>query len=385
MNREAYSAALADRNVRAFLRVIREGESSQDEQAYRWLFGSKRSNPKLFGNFADHPRIKTYEAWDGQFIANGKLDFTTAAGAYQILASTWDRIQKRHPLPDFSPASQDEAAVYLIDGRGALADVLAGNIEAAIVKLRHEWASLPGAAHNQPKQKLDRALEVYREYGGVLRPVDTPAPVEDRSVPYATEPASPPASPTTVKGATMSPFVVPLISVLIDKIPEVARLFSSGSAVAERNIEAAEVLAGVVKDAIGARNEQEAVEIISSDPGAIDQAREAVRRNFFELLEAKEKSVAAARQHMTSYMQIKDVRTVLGRFTFPELLALIMIVISATGAGFVLLGGDFSMELKGAVITTILIGGFVGVREFFFGSSPVEQANNEAVRQAQQR
>lgn len=180
----------------------------------------------------------------------------------------------------------------------------------------------------------------------------------------------------------MSPFVMPLISVLMDKIPEVARLFSSGSAVAERNIEAAEVLAGVVKDAIGARNEQEAVEIISSDPGAIDQAREAVRRNFFELLEAKEKSVAAARQHMTSYIQVKDVRTVLGRFTFPELLALIMIVISATGAGFVLWGGDFSMELKGAVITTILIGGFVGVREFFFGSSPVEQANNDAVQQA---
>lgn len=180
----------------------------------------------------------------------------------------------------------------------------------------------------------------------------------------------------------MSPFIAPLLSVLIDKIPEVAKLFSSGSAVAERNTQAAEILAGVVKEAIGARNEQEAVEIIQTDPTAVDQVREAVRVNFFELLEAKERSIAAARQHMATYVAAKDVRTVLGQLTFPELLALIMIGISATGAGFVLWASDFSMELKGAVITTILIGGFVGVREFFFGSSPVEQANNEALQAA---
>ena len=398
--RKDYTAALAHPNVRAFLRVIREGESAQDDGAYRWLYGSTRAQPKLFASYQDHPRVRTYEQYDGQFIANGKIDYTTAAGAYQIVETTWNRIQKRRPYPDFSPASQDDAAVYLIDLRGALDDIIAGRIEAAMVKLRHEWASLPGAAHNQPKQKLDRALAVYRAHGGVLHAVDqvtqAPAPVEDRSFAYTPEPATasaqpdPPPAPaattTTTPGAAMNPaFAIPLISLLIEKIPEVARLFSSGSPTAERNLQAAEILAGVAKDALGARNEQEAVEIITRDPGSLDQVREAVRQNFFELFEAQERSIGAAREHMAAYVAKKDVRTVLGRLTFPELLAMTMVIISALGAGFVLWNDSFSMEMKGMVITAILIGGFVGVREFFFGSSPVEQANNEAVRQAQQR
>jgi muramidase (phage lysozyme) len=173
---------LDDANVKAFLRVIRAGESSQDDGAYRWLFGSTRSAPKLFESFADHPRVRTYEAYDGQFIANGKIDYTTAAGAYQITETTWNGVSKCLGLEDFSERSQDIAAVGLVDGRGALDDVLAGNVERAMFLCRQEWASLPASTYGQPTQSTANALTVYRHYGGQTGSASTqeapmPAPI----------------------------------------------------------------------------------------------------------------------------------------------------------------------------------------------------------------
>lgn len=386
MTRTDLQAALAHATVRAFLAMLRYCEGTAGPHGHRTMFGGG-----LFDGYADHPRQAITRTLGGKPITS------TAAGAYQFLSLTWDGLVKQYGFPDFSPACQDEAAVALIAGRGALADVIAGRVEQAVAKCAREWASLPGSPYGQPTRTMAQVLEQYTAAGGQLQGQVTqaPAPVEDRSFAYTPEPATAPEQPdrppapaaqTTTPGAAMNPaFAIPLIQLLIEKIPEVARLFSSGSPTAERNLQAAEILANVAKDALGARNEQEAVEIITSDPGSLDQVREAVRQNFFELFEAQERSVAAAREHMAAYVTKKDVRTVLGRLTFPELLALIMVVISSIGAGYVLWDAQFSKDLKSIVITAILIGGFVGVREFFFGSSPVEQANNEAVRQAQQR
>jgi muramidase (phage lysozyme) len=189
--------ALAHPNVQAFLRVIRAGESSQEDDAYRWLFGSTRRAPKLFDSFADHPRVRTYEAYDGQFIKNGKLDYTTAAGAPQITETTWNAVSKRLGLQDFSPRSQDIAACGLIDARGALDDVLAGRIERAMFLCRKEWASLPASDYGQPTQSLANALAVYRRYGGLLHgQAPTPQPAAEKP-PAARETVSPPPSDRT--------------------------------------------------------------------------------------------------------------------------------------------------------------------------------------------
>lgn len=145
---------LADANVRAFLHVIRAGESSQDDDAYRMLFGG--------GLFLappwEHPRTP---------VTVGRLT-STAAGAYQILARTWDGLVAQYGFPDFSPLSQDRAAVVLIAGRGALADVVAGNFQEAVRKCALEWASLPGSPYEQPTRTLAQALEVYATNGGTL-------------------------------------------------------------------------------------------------------------------------------------------------------------------------------------------------------------------------
>lgn len=155
MTRDDLLAALTHDNVPAFLRLIREGESSQEQNAYTVMFGGGH-----FEGFADHPRVKNTRRLRGKPITS------TAAGAYQFLARTWGEMAKRYALKDFSPINQDCAAVGLIHRRGALDDVLAGRVDEAIRKCRLEWASLPGSPYGQPTQALARAREVYRTYGG---------------------------------------------------------------------------------------------------------------------------------------------------------------------------------------------------------------------------
>ena len=143
---------LNNANVRAMLRVIRQGESSQnDAVAYRMIVGRVGAQ---FSSFADHPRIFGTPT-------------STAAGAYQITKTTWDWVRQQMKLPDFSPASQDAAALGLIAYRGALLDVLAGNLDAAIPKLRREWTSLPGAAeNNKAAGDMQNAKRLFVAFGG---------------------------------------------------------------------------------------------------------------------------------------------------------------------------------------------------------------------------
>lgn len=148
-------------NVRAMLRVIRQGESSQDDSiAYRLIVGGK-----LFDGFADHPRIAG-KCWT---TSKGVRLCSTAAGAYQITKTTWDEVRAKMRLPDFSPASQDMAALGRIAYRGALPAVLAGDVETAIKKLRDEWTSLPGAKeNNKAAGDLANAKRLFLAWGGQL-------------------------------------------------------------------------------------------------------------------------------------------------------------------------------------------------------------------------
>ena len=147
-------SALGNSNLEAFLVTIRRRESSVGEDAWTMLYGGSH-----FADFADHPRR--------YFPLPGGLR-TSAAGAFQIVASTWDSLRKQYPddLPDFSPASQTFAAVALIAGRGALDDVLQGRFEQACVKLRQEWTSMPGAA--EAGWDMAAAKSFYLAHGGRL-------------------------------------------------------------------------------------------------------------------------------------------------------------------------------------------------------------------------
>jgi muramidase (phage lysozyme) len=151
-----FDALTSEQNVNAFLHLIRVAEHGRDDaMVYQTLFGGG-----LFESFADHPRVVV------RATLGGKPILSSAAGAYQILARTWDGI--RGDLPDFSPASQDTAAVKLIRRRGALADVRAGRVVDALRRCAPEWASLPGSTYGQPTISLDTALALFDEGGGLL-------------------------------------------------------------------------------------------------------------------------------------------------------------------------------------------------------------------------
>jgi lysozyme len=145
--------AVAQANVRAFLDVIAWAEGAD----YNTLFGGG-----TFASYADHPR-QYVSAWLG-----GREITSSAAGRYQFLARTWDTLKARLGLVDFSPASQDAAAVELIREKGALRDVQAGRFDLAVSKVRAVWASLPGAGYSQPEKSLTSLQAVYARAGGTF-------------------------------------------------------------------------------------------------------------------------------------------------------------------------------------------------------------------------
>lgn len=173
MNNQANTGqAIQDRNVRAFLAMIGRAEGTDSQaDAYRVCYGYSHT----IKSFADHPAV-TGE-WKGKTLTDkqcagagyGPGCVSTAAGRYQITKPTWLDCKRSLGLPDFSPDSQDRAAVYLINKRGALAAVMEGRLTDALELCRREWASFPGANYaGQGTRTLAWMQSAYQGAGGVL-------------------------------------------------------------------------------------------------------------------------------------------------------------------------------------------------------------------------
>lgn len=159
-------AALNNKNVRAFLAMIRRFES---DNMYNRLFSETKGVVSTFADYSRHPDIKVpfHDSLRPPHEDGSANNFSTAAGAYQINWPTWLTIQAVAFLPDFSPRSQDLAAIWLLKLRGVLPDVIAGNFKAAIYKAGQTWASLPGSAAGQNPKSYNVALDAYTNYGGL--------------------------------------------------------------------------------------------------------------------------------------------------------------------------------------------------------------------------
>lgn len=333
--------ALSSVNVQAFLRVIRAGETSQGDEAYRTIVGGGR-----FSSFDDHPR---------QLITVRPGLKSTAAGAYQFLSRTWDECAVALELPDFSPPMQDMAAVYLIRRRGALDDVIAGRFEAAVMKCNREWASLPGSPYGQPTKSMPQAIATYKQFGGSF---NTSEPNAGKA----------PDSLTSDPEKRIMPLPAILAAVLpaiVEAIPRLGKLFGSGSEVAERNIKAAELAVEIVKDATGAVNAQEAAEKIKADPAAAAMAARAIEQRWVELDEAGGGGIEGARKADATVMLADGPWWLFLRSpSFWALLLLLPLVYLLVGSlvglwGTATWSDDVRSGLAGSIISAV-IGGAVG-------------------------
>jgi muramidase (phage lysozyme) len=160
-------------NLSAFLRVIREGESNQSDDAFALINGGGHLT-----DFSKHPYagLKTTEG--------GR-----ASGAYQVIPSTWgDFCAATGHNGTFTPEAQTSFAVWRIEWRGATAAVEAGDLPRAVNLLRDEWISLP-------TMDPQRVMRVFAQYGGVSAAAATQpaAPIEEIIIPPL--PAAPKEAP----------------------------------------------------------------------------------------------------------------------------------------------------------------------------------------------
>ena len=338
---EKLRAALANTNVRAFLRVIRAGEGTADEDGYRRQFGGE-----LFTDFSRHPnRAITKTLGDKQLTS-------TAAGAYQFLGRTWSECQAALNLPDFSPASQDLAAVFLIVRRKGLEHIIAGRLEQAIAACANEWASLPGSPYGQPTKTLAQCHAVYKQHGGTYAPA---API----------PPGDPAQYSQEGGMPIPALVTALLPSVIAAIPRLAQIFKPGSEVAERNVAAASAVMDIVTQATGSVNAQAAVEKLQTDPAAVAAATKAVESNWFQLAPADGGGIAGARQ-ADAAMSGNDM---MHSPSFWVAIALLPLVYMIVGSVVGLFGTPWSEDVRSAIangVVGMVIGALAG---YYFGQT----------------
>lgn len=148
-------------NLKAFLDMLAWSEIgprllAASDNGYNVCVGSTAEHPILFRPYTNHPR-KRCEALNSD-----------AAGRYQFMGRFWLPYKTQLRLLDFGPESQDRWAVQLIRECKALDDVEAGRFDAAAIKCRSRWASLPGAGYGQRENPLTELRQAYTKAGGVL-------------------------------------------------------------------------------------------------------------------------------------------------------------------------------------------------------------------------
>lgn len=163
------------KNIIATLVVIKWCELGNlvinaSDDGYNVLATSVPGAIKLFPSYATHPNTPMqYRDKNGQPVINkltGRPLVSTAAGAYQVLSSTWNEYQARLKLPDFGKLSQDRIAVQLIRDRGAYALIQQGRFLQGLERCGTVWASLPASPYKQPTHSEAECMAVYLKSGG---------------------------------------------------------------------------------------------------------------------------------------------------------------------------------------------------------------------------
>jgi lysozyme len=153
---------------RALLNTIRYAEgtwANGQDHGYRILFGGS-----LFDSLDRHPNR----------VMRTARYASAAAGAYQFMPFTWDMVTRALGIDDFQPDSQDQAALFLVQRRGALQLADRGELTPDLAaRLAPEWASFPTLAghsyYGQPVKRFDDLRRFYEQNLAQLRRDMAPA------------------------------------------------------------------------------------------------------------------------------------------------------------------------------------------------------------------
>ena len=141
---------------RALLNTIRYAEGTWkngDTIGYRVMFGGGLTN-----SLDRHPNRVIYSSGYA----------SAAAGAYQFMPFTWSMASRLLGLQKFSPEEQDQAALLLIQRRGALSLADEGRFTPSLAaRLAPEWASFPtlvgSSYYGQPVRRFSELKRFYED------------------------------------------------------------------------------------------------------------------------------------------------------------------------------------------------------------------------------
>jgi muramidase (phage lysozyme) len=142
----------AEPKVRAFLDAIAYAEGTYGREGYKTQYTGLK-----FRHFDDHPRQVICSLYKGEQLCS------SAAGRYQFLRATWDRVSPQISADNFGPLNQDLAALHLIVENKAIEPLLAGDFKKALERVNKVWASLPGAPYGQPTRSYEELEKVYKK------------------------------------------------------------------------------------------------------------------------------------------------------------------------------------------------------------------------------
>jgi len=163
---------------RALLNTIRYAEgtwANGADSGYRVMFGGG-----LMPDLERHP---------DRVIRSARYA-SAAAGAYQFMPFTWRMVSQALGLERFGPQVQDQAALFLIQRRGALTLADQGTFTPHLAhRLAPEWASFPTLAgrsyYGQPVRRFEDLRTFYERNLAELR----------AALPTAATPAQPSCEP----------------------------------------------------------------------------------------------------------------------------------------------------------------------------------------------
>jgi hypothetical protein len=200
----------------------------------------------------------------------------------KVKTDTWDGFQRfcraEGYTPTFEPADQDLFAAWCIQRRGAMPDVLRGDLEVALAKCAREWASLPGSPYGQPTLSLEKARRVWDHYTADAPITAEPEPEIPAPEVQETEQEKPmPAAFLWGLASSLIEAFTPLAKEKINK--EISR-HTSNPEVADR---VANSVIETVKEATKKADPIEAVATAKGDPEIIAKAEESALETLEKL------------------------------------------------------------------------------------------------------